>query len=151
MVPTGRRRMPHSQWNNACTEREVPKLYHLLKRRSQLATPIMGLDTFTFIPLGLSESKVYTNKPATMQQLQDEIIRHIGKIENQLCRDVEVFTIEWRYPADALVDIWVILYFTHNFHESHTWSNIKVNKIRPISLIYLLLASVRLNGTPFAQ
>ena len=37
---------------------------------------------------GYLKSKVYANKPTTIQQLKDEIRRHIDEIEDQLCSDV---------------------------------------------------------------
>lgn len=43
------------------------------------------LDYFLW---GYLKSKVYVNRPATIQQLKDEISRNINEIEEQLCREV---------------------------------------------------------------
>jgi len=50
--------------------------------RSCVLTP---LDFFLW---GYLKEKVYANKPTTIQELKDEIIRHINDIEPQLCLSV---------------------------------------------------------------
>ena len=77
------------------------------------------LTPLDFFLWGYLKSKVYANKPTTVQQLKDEIRRHIGEIADELCRDViKTLTIEWRCAAEALADMWAILYFIHNRQES---------------------------------
>lgn len=62
----------------------------IISRNSEINWPSRScdftpLDFFLWVHL---KSKIYANKPTTFQQLKDEIIRHIGEIEEQLCRDV---------------------------------------------------------------
>ena len=45
----------------------------------------MWFDTVGLLSLGIFKRKVYVNKPRTIQELNDEIIRHINDIEPQLC------------------------------------------------------------------
>ena len=47
-----------------------------------------NLTPLDFFLWGYLKSKVYANKPTTVQQLKDEIRRHIGEIADELCRDV---------------------------------------------------------------
>ena len=77
------------------------------------------LTPLDFFLWGYLKSNVYANKPTTVQQLKDEIRRHIGEIADELCRDViKTLTIEWRCAAEALTDIWAVLYIIHNRQES---------------------------------
>ena len=46
------------------------------------------LTTLDFFLWGYLKEKVYVDKPATIQELKDEIIRHINGIEPQLCLSV---------------------------------------------------------------
>ena len=43
------------------------------------------LTPLDFFLWGYLKDKVYVNKPRTIQELKDEIIRHINDIEPQLC------------------------------------------------------------------
>lgn len=59
-----------------------------LKKAKPVGHPYRGHDGFGFLPLGSLKSKVYSKKPATVQQLKYEIITNTGEVENQIRIDV---------------------------------------------------------------
>ena len=62
----------------------------IISRNSEVNWPprSCNLTPLDFFLWGYLKSKVYANKPTTVQQLKDEIRRHIGEIADKLCRDV---------------------------------------------------------------
>ena len=61
----------------------------IISRNSEVNWPSRSCDLTPLDFLrGYLKSKVYANKPTTVQQLKDEIRRHIGEIADELCRDV---------------------------------------------------------------
>ena len=62
----------------------------IISRNSDVNRPPRSchLTTLDFFHWSHLKIKVYANKPTTIQQLKDEIMRHIGEIEEQLCRDI---------------------------------------------------------------
>ena len=87
--------------------------------------------------------------PTSQQQLKDEIRRHIGEIADELCRDViKNFDHRVEVCRRSLGRHWAILYFIHNCQESDDIIQKRINKFSLITLFYLLLISIRLNGTP---
>jgi hypothetical protein len=62
----------------------------IISRRSEVNWPPRSCDltSLDFFLWGYLKSKVYANKPATIPELKNEIIRHIGEIENELCQVV---------------------------------------------------------------
>ena len=62
----------------------------IISRNSEVNWPPRSCDLtpLDFFLWGYLKSKVYANKPTTVQQLKDEIRRHIGEIADKLCRDV---------------------------------------------------------------
>lgn len=62
----------------------------IISRNSEVNWPPRSCDLtpLDFFLWGYLKSRVYANKPTTIQQLKGEITRHIGEIGNQLCRDV---------------------------------------------------------------
>ena len=65
----------------------------IISRSSEVNWPARSCDLtpLDFFLWGYLKSKVYANKPTTIQQLKDEIIRHIGEIEEQICRCHKTF------------------------------------------------------------
>ena len=93
----------------------------IISRNSEVNWPprscdLTPLDVFLWSYL---KSKVYANKPTTVQQLKDEIRRHIGEIADELCRDViKNFDHRVEVCRRSLGGHLGILYFIHNCQES---------------------------------
>jgi hypothetical protein len=62
----------------------------IISRNSEVNWPPRSCDLtpLDFFLWGFLKSKVYANKPTTIQQLKDAITHHIGLIEEQMCRSV---------------------------------------------------------------
>ena len=62
----------------------------LISRNTNFGWPPRSCDLtpMDFFLWGHLKSKVYSNNPTTIQQLKDEIIKQIGQIRQQLCKDV---------------------------------------------------------------
>ena len=60
---------------------------HVISRDGDVNWPPRSCDLtpLDFFLWGYLKEKVYVDKPATIQELKDEIIRHINGIEPQLC------------------------------------------------------------------
>ena len=69
----------------------------IITQNSEVNWPPRSCDlaSLDFFLWGHLKNKVYANKPTTIQQLKDEIIRHIGEIEERLSgTSSKILTIE---------------------------------------------------------
>lgn len=65
------------------------------------------------------KENMYVSKPAKIQRLKDDIIRHFKDIEPQLCLSVIEHLDQWRCVVETAADIWPTFCFTHNFHKPY--------------------------------
>ena len=80
----------------------------IISRNSEVNLPPRSCDLtpLDFFLWGYLKSKVYANKPTTVQQLKDEIRRHIGEIAaNYTETSLKTLTIEWRCAVEVLAGI----------------------------------------------
>ena len=98
------------------------------------------LTPLNFFLWGYLKSKVYANKPTTIQELKNEITRHIGEIEEQLCRDVIKILDHRTFCRHYLSHIIAMNRFTR--------LNKEIKNLQRITLTIFILTYFLLNGTP---
>lgn len=92
---------------------------HIISRNSEvyLSPRLCDLIPLDFFLRGYLK-RVCVNKPIAIQQLKDDLIRHIGEIEEQLWRDV-IKHLAWRHTSTSSGKYLGKLIFTHNCYVSN--------------------------------
>lgn len=78
--------MSHCLEHHATVAKQISWSDHLKTLNRQLASPVVQRNTTGFFPLGLLElDRVYANKPSTLHDLQNNIIRECSEINADTC------------------------------------------------------------------